>query len=70
MFRKLPPCRPWTAPELRLRKKVNLRKEKRGDLPREGRRLAGGSTIKTRKIRVRRPQEEPPAFHIVFVYFY
>ena len=46
-----------------VRKKVILRKEK----PREGRRLgAEGSKIKTRKIRVRRPEEEPPLFPIVY----
>jgi len=50
-----------------VRKKVILRKEKpdRG-LPREGRRLGEGSKIKTRKIRVRRPEEEPPLFPIVY----
>merc|ERR550534_2828674 len=45
-----------------VRKKVILRKEK----PREGRRLGEGSKIKTRKIRVRRPEEEPPLFPIVY----
>merc|ERR1712128_386965 len=50
-----------------VRKKVILRKEKPDrDLPREGRRLGEGSKIKTRKIRVRRPEEEPPLFPIVY----
>lgn len=46
-----------------VRKKVILRKEKP---VREGRRLAEGSKIKTRKIRVRRPEEDPPLFPIVY----
>ena len=50
-----------------VRKKVILRKEKEeSDLPREGRRLGGGAKIKTRKIRVRRPEEEEPRFPIVY----
>ena len=51
-----------------VRKKVILRKEKADrELPREGRRLGKeGSKIKTRKIRVRRPEEEPPLFPIVY----
>ena len=50
-----------------VRKKVILRKEKthRG-VPRQGRRLGGPSQIKTRKIRVRRPEEERPSFPIVY----
>ena len=44
-----------------VRKKVILRKEKSdGKIPRHGRRLGEGSKIKTKKIRVRRPEEEEP----------
>merc|ERR1712243_180759 len=44
-----------------VRKKVILRKEKSdGKIPRHGRRLGDGSKIKTKKIRVRRPEEEEP----------
>jgi len=63
----VPPLAPQDRPR-GVRKKVILRKEKpEGQLPREGRRLGGGgSKIKTKKIRIRRPEEEAPAFPIVY----
>jgi len=64
----VPPLAPQDRPR-GVRKKVILRKEKpEGQLPREGRRLgrSGGSTIKSKKIRIRKPEEESPAFPIVY----